>query len=352
MAIIITGIEKQGPVIICTTNDPKERVYKLDFKERTAYGITGKPLQSTGAILSRIPASIPGSNPLCIALRVFSDGTSYTPTFYGVVESLLSYPDLLPYNIDSTLVYTLAGEHNGKLPKGWVVWCREGRYKFSMGALREFLAQQELAKWPQGLADTVRKFSEGAEFDLAKEANYDKELCASLMRIIGNSMKRYEIRDLLSNVRSIIQFLRLHPQLRSYLDETKNARTAYQILDNALNQERNSQILANEARIAALNGMEINGLLIKVPSKMEDFTDEGNQQHNCVGYYYHDRMAKGMQLIYFLRHVANPDKSYVTCRFDMSKLETVEHRTQHNDWYENGLLFERIDTMIKTQLGM
>lgn len=348
MAIKITGIEKQGPIIVCFTDDAKNRTYKIDFKEGKVYGISGNALQSTSTIVKRVPYELTMENPLYPALAAFVSSSYRDTTYYAVVESLLSYPDLLPRCISTDLVNYIVGDFNGKLPKGFVAWCRSNGIKFSAHNLEEFFLQQKLSQWPKALVDTVKRFSDGSGFNLVKETNYDKELCASLMRIINNSLKRYEIGDLISKLYDIIRFLKRNPTLRPYLDDTKSAKTAYQILNDVLFKERNDKILANEAKIASLNDMVIGEFVVKVPSTMGDFTNEGEQQHNCVGYYYHDAMERGNTLIYFLRLPHNPDKSYVTCRFDTYHGRTVEARRKNNVWFdEYPEVFEQIDRMIK-----
>ncbi len=353
MSIVITGIEKKGPVIICSTNDPKNRVYKLDFQNAKIYGITGKPIQSTCPIVDKIPGSLAADNILYAALYVFNNsGRSQNVNYYNIVESLLSYPDLLSSQIDTAMIKLLCDNHNCKLPKGYVAWCRKNDKKFSYYALQEFTAEQTFKQWPQQLVDFIKKFKDGTDFDLILATGGNKELCSALMHIINNSLKRYEIRDLFSYLRNILSLLRNNPQLRPYLDETKNAKTAHQILNDALNKKRNEKILANEAKIAALNGVAIGNIIIKIPSAMNDFTDEGEQQHNCIGYYYHETIAHGDTLIYFLRRAESPEKSYVTCRYNIHRKSTVEHRTQYNRQFDNDALFKEIDNMINNILGV
>lgn len=350
MSIAITAIEKNGPVIICTTNDPKNRSYRVDFAEGKIYSYTGRVLGSSRTIINKIPCALTNENPLYAAIGAFVNDSGKGQIYYSVVESLLSYPELIRFGISSTFVTNIVCDCDGKLPKGYVAWCRKHTQQFCAASLDCFITEQKFAVWPQALRDTVQKFSDGIRFDLARNADYDKELCAALIRIANNSLKRYEIYDLSETLRNIISMLRNNPSLRSYLDDTKNARTAYQILEDTLHQERNKLILENEARIAALDGVTVNDVMIKVPSAMRDFKDEGEQQHNCVGYMYHDSMARGSQIIYFLRPISNPNKSYVTCRFHVGEGKTVEYRTANNYWFDDDALIKSIDELIRPLL--
>lgn len=343
----IIGIEKNGPVITFATDDTKGRVYILDFAKGRMLGISGSPLRSSATITSRIPDTLAANNKtILIALDAFSPCEDYSSLYYKVVESLLSYPDLIHGNINRNFVKEIVRNHKGKLPKGFVTWCRENHKKFSTDNLMDFTEAQHFKSWPNTLVDSVKRFKAGTRYNIAKATNYNKELCASLMHIINNSLKRYEIIDLTNCIDNIIGHIHRRPDLKEHLDETKSAKAAREILKNVINAERNQKILENESKIAALHGVSINDIVIKVPSSMEDFTDEGNQQHNCVGYFYHDRMAQGNTLIYFLRLKSQPNKSYVTCRFDTNHRETVEHRTKNNVSYTNNELFKEIDKMI------
>jgi hypothetical protein len=91
-----------------------------------------------------------------------------------------------------------------------------------------------------------------------------------------------------------------------------------------------------------------------VPSTMDDFTKEGQMQNNCVGSYYHDSIASGDNLIYFIRKKENPNHSYITNRFNISCQRTVETRkinNRDNDDKKALMLIEEIDKKIKELLA-
>ena len=50
---------------------------------------------------------------------------------------------------------------------------------------------------------------------------------------------------------------------------------------------------------------------IVFPESVNDFIDEGNQQHNCVGGYY-ARVIDGKSIVFFIRDKETPGKSFVT----------------------------------------
>ena len=86
---------------------------------------------------------------------------------------------------------------------------------------------------------------------------------------------------------------------------------------------------------------------IVVPKTMQDFTDEGKMQNNCVGSYYHDSIADHQNLIYFIRKTSNPNKSYITCRYNLHYGKTTEFRTVNNNDVEDENAIELIDKLDK-----
>jgi hypothetical protein len=78
---------------------------------------------------------------------------------------------------------------------------------------------------------------------------------------------------------------------------------------------------------------------------MEDFTNEGNMQNNCVGYFYHDSIARRHNLVYFIRKATNPNHSYITNRYDISYKRTVESRKVNNDNNNDKSALELIKTI-------
>ena len=77
-------------------------------------------------------------------------------------------------------------------------------------------------------------------------------------------------------------------------------------------------------------------------------------QNNCVGYYYHDSMARGRDLIYFIRYTATPNRSYITNRYNVYDEQTVESRIKNNDNNNDSKareLIKRIDEKIRELLS-
>ena len=93
--------------------------------------------------------------------------------------------------------------------------------------------------------------------------------------------------------------------------------------------------------------------IVVVPQSAEEKADEGKQQNNCVGHYYDDSILANHDLIYFLRKVSNPKKSYMTCRYHIQWEETAEFRLKNNDSVRDErevAIIRQIDEIIKANL--
>ena len=74
-----------------------------------------------------------------------------------------------------------------------------------------------------------------------------------------------------------------------------------------------------------------------VPGSVEDFVNEGNNNHNCVGgKHYQNAVAKKETFVFFIREANNPTASFVTCeckdgqivQIMYDKNERVEHSSE------------------------
>lgn len=64
------------------------------------------------------------------------------------------------------------------------------------------------------------------------------------------------------------------------------------------------------AEVEAMN-LNIDGLFIRLPNKLEELKEEGESLHHCVGTYM-EKVEKGETMIFFIRQKAAPEKPYYT----------------------------------------
>lgn len=105
-----------------------------------------------------------------------------------------------------------------------------------------------------------------------------------------------------------------------------NLHNAEALLENHRNQELNAKL----QKLNFINKHELEGYIVIVPQNQGEKIDEGRQQNNCVGYYYDESIVDGKNYIYFIRKIDSPNKSYLTCRFNMERRATVEARYKNN----------------------
>ena len=155
-----------------------------------------------------------------------------------------------------------------------------------------------------------------------------------------------DIRDL---VKDIVKY-----EIFDVLDGNRTLSYNIKLYNTVLENRKNEKLEKQLQKLNFINGLEFDNYIVVVPQTIEDKADEGKQQNNCVGYYYDDSIIKGENLIYFLRRKNKPNKSYMTCRYNIPTASTVEHRYKNNinvcNETEIGIL-KKIDKIIKEKLN-
>jgi hypothetical protein len=134
------------------------------------------------------------------------------------------------------------------------------------------------------------------------------------------------------------------------IDTNRDFETNTKLLQNAIDKSKEKAIIEKEDKIRKLTALDLGEYLVIVPQTLEDFSNEGKMQNNCVGYYYHDSIKEGRNLIYFIRTKENPSKSYITCRYSIFEKKTVEHRIKNNNYYQYDEMLAKIDERINELL--
>lgn len=100
--------------------------------------------------------------------------------------------------------------------------------------------------------------------------------------------------------------------------------------NNSEKQINKGQLYRITDLLDEIEDMTTENYCVVVPRSLEDLIVEGQQQNNCVGYYYCDDIAANFSLIYFIRRKNDKSKSVYTCRYSTSMNETVEFRGFNN----------------------
>ena len=119
-------------------------------------------------------------------------------------------------------------------------------------------------------------------------------------------------------------------QIGSMFDTNRDIGYNNKIIEKFVDRAKNAKIEENLKKLNFINNLEMGDFVVVVPQTMEDKAKEGQMQNNCVGYYYDNSIREGKNFIYFIRKKENPNKSYITCRYNVRYNDTVEYRLKNN----------------------
>lgn len=344
---IVTSITKEGSEFVLHMSD-RPKPIRINV-------VTGDVISYTGRSVQRFPSIVEfeknalfsswGYQNLIEGLTHFKNKSDYYRNQVLRLEKFLSCLERYDGYID-------------ECPKGYLNWIVENDLMLNERTLSEF-------KWYK----KTKNFSEEDK----NFANAAREFCGwwltkleytewkMLIRLYKTQMK--DIKKQLSLGRDMCSFLHIYgglPQnerihiVKNVIDTNRDFSYNKELIENWQNAERNAKIIQQEDRIREITTLENEELCVIVPQTIEDFTEEGRQQNNCVGHYYHDSIADGENLIYFIRYKSNPNKSYITCRFRIKSDATIEarivnNRSVHDDNAKQYM--NEIDEMIRKLIG-
>ena len=177
------------------------------------------------------------------------------------------------------------------------------------------------------------------------------------MKVISNSIETTSVEDISDFgekfMGAFLTYAKSNKVKDFVFDTNRDLKTNYSLLEMACNKERFEALEKQLQKINFINGLTIGGYVVKVPQNQTDKIDEGIQQNNCVGYHYDDSIINGTNLIYFIRKMSNPNKSYITCRYNINSKYTVEYRYKNNADVRNSEeieIIKKISEIIKNYL--
>ena len=216
-----------------------------------------------------------------------------------------------------------SGMFNGK----FIQFCLDEEITFHIGNWCTFLKLERIKQqMPQDLRKICLEYQE-----IFGDAFFKKEKLVKLARFLKHNSEKQINRDML---RKLIYLLNEMPELWKEVkpqgDFFKVYERIYKIYCLKENNGYLEQITKNESQILEIEDMTTENYCVVVPRSLEELIVEGQQQNNCVGYYYCDDIAENYSLIYFIRRKDNKSKSVYTCRYDTLENETVEFRGFNN----------------------
>ena len=267
-------------------------------------------------------------------------------------EWIFSYSDLISLSWENRNMSSnkWATSLPQELPKGYIPFCIENNLYVNFTSYQTFLLSTifNYSKKILAFVDKVQSFSRELTVDnIVKNPTFYTTLLNAMYKIYMYSASWCEP-ILWDEIRSLVYRIALYPEWFTLLDTNRGISFNYRIISKKMEAEENKILAEQLQKLNFINDMIIDDYIIKVPQSIDDLTDEGKQQGNCVGYYYNDSIIEKRNLIYFIRKKESPEKSFVTCRFNIAYHITEEHRYKNN-YYENEL--ENIRNIIDQKIN-
>lgn len=268
-------------------------------------------------------------------------------------EWLFNYIDTIDGII--RIIHNLPEDAYKEMPKGLYQAIEKNGNKLDINLLYNVYLYNKYGKFYK-FACTLIKDSYHIE-EVSTHLNYFLEYYTfdNLFKMIKNNLLNGHIRYA-DDIRELLElYYTLNKQnLDCQLDMNRDLKHNIQTLDNIKNAKKNELLAKQLQRLNFINGMSSENLIVVVPQKQEDKQNEGRMQNNCVGSYYDNRILSGSDLIYFIRKKTMPEKSYITCRYNLNDKRTSEYRTKNNcSVSDNEAInfINQLDTIIRQNLS-
>ena len=211
----------------------------------------------------------------------------------------------------------ISWDYDGDIPEGFVDFCLKNSLMLNDSNYKIFQSSKKIKDYPEDVRILVAEYIEEIN-----RSGLSKEYGCYAFN--GYSALKYT----LMYVGQFPELIKLINNQSSFALAAKAVDKNYKLLKD---KEQQELIQKNQKRIKELENLLYEDYCFIVPTTPKELIDEGEQQHNCVGSYYNNSMSNGIGFIYFIRKKNEPEKSYITCRFDVYTKETVEARYKFND---------------------
>lgn len=332
----ITKIYKTGSIIYIEVSD-KDKPYTFNCATHELVSYAGRKLKTSRTLsANRVCPSTFERNVIRAISLTIDDYNSY---YLKKIELFFGAPELVKTGLDGL---------PNECPKGYISWLRENELFVNQYTLSIFKTTKMLESFTKEHRNFYEMLKEhyNTSWDnyipryFLEDNSVQRTKIIQIFKVSAKEL-RWELKE---DFKKFMETLdeKAPKNWENYVDTNRNFEYNIELLDQIKNIERNKKIIAFESLFTEIETLSNDNYTIVVPRKMEDFTDEGKQQNNCVGYYYHDSIAGHTNFIYFIRKTSNPNKSYITNRFNFSYKETVESRICNNEDVEDELAMELI----------
>ena len=340
MAKIVVNVVKKNGVIVLTTDDNK--TIKVDCINHVIKSYTGRPV-------IKFPVGI-----------TFSKNVKKYNVLYGlnelcrseIVQKRCALIEQLWNDLD--IVETIP--NTDKIPAGYIKFCRENEKEINDNSLKDFYIWKLFKNVSEKDKDLYMNIYNYIKRDYPQ---ITIEFVTMIAKIYKSTLKSNHFNVTLCIGTAMTNFIYKYKNVKTkhkninitdVIDTNRDFKTNTELLQNAIDKEKEKAIIEKENKIRGLTTLDLGEYFVIVPQTLEDFSNEGKMQNNCVGHFYHDSIIDGRNLIYFIRTKENPTKSYITCRYSISSEKTVEHRIKNNVNYTYDEMLAKIDERIRELL--
>ena len=275
-----------------------------------------------------------------------------------IPEWIFSYPDLIQsgYNNNNKnfdMWITWLDNLPKTIKKGYLQYCKENNAEIDYQSYRVFLAKSALNTNDKKILCFFARISEGIPrtVDIGDiDFLLLRQTIRTLFKIYRYSTEWSEY-FAWSDLSSMAEYIFACPEMLKLLDTNRGIRYNRKTLFDYRDTHLKTLLADSLQKLNFINNVIINDYIIKVPQSLNDLINEGEQQNNCVGHFYNESIITGKDLIYFIRKKSKPQKSFITCRYNINSCATVEARYVNNkNETELEDIHRQIDKMIKEQL--
>lgn len=339
----ITKIYKTGSIIYIEVSD-KDKPYTFNCSTHELVSYTGRKLKSSRTLSTNSTyPSIFEHNVIRAISFVVDNLNSY---YLKKIELFFGAPELVKTTLDGL---------PNECPKGYINWLRENNEfinQYTLSLFKKAKILEAFTKEHRDFYETLNKCYHSSWDNyipryFLEDNSTQRTKIIQIFKVSAKDL-RWELKEDFKNFMETLKD-KAPENWENYVDANRNFEYNIELLDQVKNKERNEKIIAFESLFTEVETLSNDNYTIVVPRNMKDFTDEGKQQNNCVGSYYHDSIAEHENFIYFIRKTSNPNKSYITNRFNICYKETIESRICNNEDVEDNLaikLIEEIDKKI------
>lgn len=336
------SIVKEGSIIIMQTSE-REKPFLFNCAERTLHSFTGRKVTTVNPLLRQCGEN--GNRGQCFLVEAI---TKYLYNgdyrYMARIENYITCLDLLEGYDCSDIP--------DKCPKGYIKWVRENGLTISHRTITQFTQEQAVKQMTKNVKEVYNIIKQNYGHSTHSYMIYFFELSSEqreiFCKIFKTSMKSFmwnfgaNMEHFLYNIRANCINSDFPPDWHKHVDTNRDFIHNTEMLKELKYKARNDKILEWENHFTAIEDLSNDNFVVIVPKAMKDFTDEGKQQNNCVGYFYHESMADHRQIIYFIRKKSTPTKSYITNRYQVTWKQTVETRIVNNGNNNDKLALELI----------